>query len=239
MKIDNTNQPDWSKNVLMPKNNKRRSRKQLYVQGRLVNSVQYAISWGVLNKIWYAKDLKKKSKQSDAPSYAYIIKTWKGFANYYRALVKVGMQPRIGKSFEDKRKVYDEQKKRYVKSLLKQDYDIPKFVAQAGIKNRTDYRQYRKKHPELKQFLPSDGKIRALFGTFSMFFYEVEKYNVDLLITRYVEQSVKAGHWLYLKECDELNLDIRYAMNLLRPYLFNTFCYRKLQMLGLSDKLKR
>lgn len=237
--IQRQNQPSWSKRTLTPKGRvKCIHRKRVFVEGRPVNSVEYAVSWGVLNKIWYLDELRKKTKSPTAPSYSYIIKTWGNFTPYYRALVKAGMQPRPSRNKDEKRKVYDSAKKKYVKKLLKEDYDLAKFVAQANIKGRTEYREYRKNHAELKNVLPCDETIRKRFGSWTTFFYEVEKCNVDLLITRYVEQSASAGHWLYLKECDKLNLDIRYAMNLLRPFLFNTFCYRKLEMLGLQSRLK-
>lgn len=233
-RVQSDERPDWSKIRLQPRNTHKLEKKRIYRKGRDVNSVQYAIAWGVLNKIQYRDDLLRLSRNVDAPSYVWIIKQWKSFSNYYLALLKAGMQPRPPRSEAARRRFFDMQKGKMVFKLIRDDFEICKRIAELGILDRTAYRKYRKDHPEMKRILPNDNVLSQRFGSWELVRYEAQKYNVDALITRYVQQSAKAGHWLYLKECDKIKLDIRHAMKMLRPRLFNIFCYRKLELLGLT-----
>jgi hypothetical protein len=50
----------------------RKSKNYKNSNGRLVNTKEYAIAWGVINKPYSARDLYKKCQDSEAPSYKFI-----------------------------------------------------------------------------------------------------------------------------------------------------------------------
>ena len=232
--------PQWSKiNIKLSKSQKiRKTNNYKNSQGRLVNTREYAIAWGVINKPYSAKDLYIKCKDPEAPSYLYITeKQWKGYTRYYNDLVRAGMQPRPPRSDEQRRRLIGKAAKDgFRKGLLDKDYDIARIAAQYGVTTRQSYKKIRKQKPESKAFLPNVKTILKIFGTWKRFTYEVMKYNADLVITEYVRQSAECGHWLKLSECDKLNLPIRGIMDILRPTIFNALCYKKLTLMGF-DKL--
>lgn len=238
-------QPSWSKiNLRYSKRQSskkqkdkklmRKSKNYKNSQGRLVNTKSYAIAWGVINKPYSCNDLFIKCKDSEAPSYIFIIKKgWNGYVNYYKDLIKAGMQPRPPRTDEQKRKIIDKASKNgFRKGLLDKDYNIARVAAQYGVTTRQSYNKIRKEKPESKTFLPNVRTIYKIFGTWRRFQYQVMKYNADYVITEYVKQSAECGHWLKLSQCDRLKLPIRGIMNMLRPTIFNALCYKKLKLMG-------
>lgn len=236
--------PDWSDITIDGKKSRQKSRDRIRStyktkntrtnDGRLVNSREYAIAWGIMNKPYSSKDLQIKCRAFDAPSYAYIIKEWKNYIRYYRDLVKAGMEPKPPETDAEKRKIINPISGRILKKvLLTQDYNLAEYCANMGVTNRESYNNLRKKS-EIK--MPCSMTVCRRFGSFTRFMNEVRKYSVDLTITAYVKESMKAGHWLRLSECDKLKIPIRMAMDILRPKFFNSLCYRKMELLKLEDK---
>jgi len=200
-------------------------------EGILINSRQYAIAWGVLNKPYSNKELTKMCKKEDAPSYSFIKKEWKAYPFYYRDLIKHGMEPKPPITENEKRKIINHATGRTLKKvLIQEDYNLAKFCANLGVKNQKHYEELRSK-PENKPMMPFYSTVVKRFGTWHKFMYEVMKYNVDITITRYVEESIRAGYWLKIKDCNELKIPIRDAMNILRPRFFNALCYRKKELM--------
>lgn len=243
------NQPEWSK-INMKLNKKETKRNSKYIpkklrkcskycnaDGRFVNTKEYAIAWGVINKPYSQQDLFKKCKDMEAPSFYYILRVWKGYIRYYNTLVKAGMPPRPPRTEMQKRRYLGKvQKKGFKTGILPKDYEIAKMVAQLGIKTKKEYYDLRKERPELKVFLPSLNKIVIIFGSWKRFSYEIMKYNADLILTEYVKKSMEYNHWLKLSECDKLKIPIRGIMDILRPSLFNALCYRKLELINNGNR---
>lgn len=236
--------PEWSSITIDGKRSRQKFRdqtKRVYRtkntrsnDGRLINSREYAIAWGVINKPYSSAELRKKSRAFDAPSYQFILKEWKSYFEYYKDLVRAGMEPKPPKTDEEKRKIINPISGRILKRvLLTQDYNLAEYCANMNVKNVETYNKLREKS-EIK--MPSRTTIRKRFGSFTKFMNEVRKYSLDLTITLYVKESMKAGHWLRLSECDKLNIPIRKAMDILRPKFFNALCYKKMELLKLEDK---
>lgn len=221
---------DFQHKIRINKNNK-------YVnsQGRLVNTKEYAIAWGVINKPYSTSDLYNKCKNDpQAPSYVFITKRcWKGYPRYYDDLVKAGMQPRPPRTDRQRRQIIAKAAKNGFKlGLLDKDIDAIRIAAEYGAIRRSDYNKLRKQHPQLKVFLPSYHAIEVRFGNWSRFSYEVMKYNTDVVVNQYVKKSAQCGHWLKLSECDKLKIPIRGIMDILRPTIFNALCYKKLALMN-------
>lgn len=247
-------QPEWSKMDLkshktqtkmkvdfQPKKRKNKTLGYRSQDGRLVNTKAYAIAWGVINKPYSRQDLSTKcSKDPQSPSFYFIVnKCWKGYADYYNALVRAGMQPRPPRTDMQKRKMLGKVAKDGFKNgLLDKDYDVARLAAQYNVTTKQSYIKIRREHPEYKVFFPNVLTIVKRFGTWRRFQYQIMKYNTDLVLTEYVTKSAQAGHWLRLKECDKLNIPIRGIMDILRPTLFNVLCYRKLDLIGKRDSIK-
>lgn len=244
------NQPEWSK-IDMRISKKESKRSSDYVpkklkktnkyknkEGRFVNTREYAIAWGVINKPYSEKDLFNKCKDSEAPSYHYIMfQEWKGYSPYYKTLIKAGMPPRPPKTDMEKRKYLGKiEKKGFKTGILQKDYQIAKLTAQLGIKTKKQYSELRKQKPELKAFLPDAETIVRRFQTWKRFMYQVMKYDADLVLTEYVKKSFENNRWLKLSECDKLKIPIRGIMNILRPSLFNALCYKKLELINNGKK---
>lgn len=236
--------PDWSDITLDGKRSRQKFRDNIRSSyktkntrtndGRLVNSREYAIAWGVMNKPYSSAELRIKCRAFDAPSFAFIIKEWKNYVEYYKDLVRAGMEPKPPKTDAEKRKIINPISGRILKRvLLTQDYNLAEYCAQMGVTNRETYNKLREKS-EIK--MPHFSTINKRFGSFTRFMNEVRKYSIDLTITAYVKESMKAGHWLRLSECDKLKIPIRNAMDILRPKFFNSLCYRKMELLKLEDK---
>lgn len=205
--------------------------------GRLVNSREYAIAWGVINTPYSSTELRMKCKAFDAPSFAFILKEWKNYMEYYKDLVRAGMKPKPPKTDEEKRKIINPISGRILKRvLLTQDYNLAEYCAKMNVTNRESYNNLRKKS-EIK--MPSCVTVAKRFGSFTRFMNEIRKYNLDLTITIYVKESMKVGHWLRLAECDKLKIPIRKAMDILRPRFFNSLCYKKMELLKLEDSSLR
>lgn len=242
--------PDWSNINLKQSKNQHKKNKD-YVpkkrkrsnyrneEGRLVNTKAYAIAWGVINKPYSTTDLYNKCKAPDAPSYYFITrKCWKGYPFYYKDLVKAGMQPRPPRSDMERRKILGKVYAQGFKTgLLDKDYDIARMAAQYGVTTKQSYIDIRKINPQSKVFLPSMITLIKIFGTWKRFSYEVMKYNTDATINEYVTKSAQCGHWLRLSECDKLKIPIRGIMDILKPSIFNSLCYKKLSLLGLSSNI--
>lgn len=240
--------PEWSKIKIKQykyqvfhtqKKQKNKSKNSKDREGRLINTKEYAIAWGVINKPYSVTDLYKKCLDEYAPSFSFITrKCWKGYPRYYNDLVKAGMQPRPPRTDMQKRRMLGKiSRDGFRLGILEKDYQIAKLAAQFGITTKKSYVKLRKQKPELKVFLPSAECIIRRFGTWKRFSYEMMKYNTDLVLTQYVTKSAEAGHWLRLKECDKLKIPIRRVMDILRPQLFNVLCYKKLTLMGLRQKI--
>lgn len=232
-------QPEWADMNLKiskseSKQKKRKDKNYKNSQGRIVNTKQYAIAWGVINKPYSVIDLYNKCKDPQAPSYFFITqKAWKGYPFYYKDLVKAGMQPRPPRTDMEKRKLLGKTyNKGFKLGLLEKDYDIARVAAQYGVTTKQSYIKLRKQKPQSKQFLPSTITIVKRYGSWKRFTYEIMKYNVDCVINEYVHKSVELGHWLKLSQCDKFKLPIRGIMDILRPSVFNALCYKKLSLLG-------
>lgn len=218
--------------------NRKRKRQVIRVQrGRGVNTREYAIAWGVLNKPYSSKELYLKCKGNpNAPAYNYIVnREWKGFLRYYNALVKAGMEPRSDK--EKRRFIVKKVRNGFSIGLLKDDKELVKFAALHKLTTITIYTDFLKNNKEMSGIIPTANTVIHRFGTWRRFKYEVLKYNIELAITEYVKLSARYGHWLRLWECDKYDIPIREAMNLLRSSLFNAVCYRKLRVLGLDETI--
>lgn len=242
MKNNDIKENDWH-NITLDGSRARACHKDSYMNsykvkhyrnqdGRLVNSREYAIAWGVLNKPYSCKDLMIKCRQPDAPSYQYICKKeWKGYPFYYRDLVRHGMEPRPPRTDMEKRKIIHATTGNILRRvLLTEDYNLAKFAASIGVTSKKTYDEHRKNSAN-KQFMPCYETVVRRFGTWRLFMNEVMKYNVDIIMTRYVEGSIAAGHWLKLSECDKLKIPLRKAMDVLRPRFFNALCYRKKELM--------
>ena len=236
--------PDWSNITLDGKRSRQKFRDKIRFSyktkntrtndGRLVNSREYAIAWGIMNKPYSSAELRIKCRAFDAPSFAFIIKEWKNYVEYYKDLVRAGMEPKPPKTDEEKRKIINPISGRILKKvLLTQDYNLAEYCAKMGVTNRDTYNKLREKS-EIE--MPHCSTIGKRFGSFTRFMNEVRKYSIDLTITAYVKESMKVGHWLRLSECDKLKIPIRNAMDILRPKFFNSLCYRKMELLKLEDK---
>lgn len=245
--------PEWSKMDLKkhrtetkkssagePVKRKNKTMKYENSEGRIVNTKEYAIAWGVINKPYSMEDLYEKCRDADAPSYMFITKKcWQGYPRYYEALVRAGMEPRPPRTDMEKRRILGKiEKDGFRNGLLDKDYDVARIAAQYGITTRDSYNRVRREKPESKAFLPSSECIIRRFGSWSRFQYEVLKYNADALLTQYVEKSAECGHWLRIRECDKLRIPIRNLMDMLRPTLFNVLCYRKLEAIGKRDSIE-
>ena len=222
----------WGKDEPHP----RKSKMYRDSMGRLVNTREYAVAWGVLNRPYSSEELFKKCRDdADAPSYYYIVREWNGYTRYYRALVKAGMEPRPPRTDKEKRKIVGRAARDGFKSgLLEKDYDVAKVAAQYNISSRPEYEKVRRENPDAKALLPCVKVVIRRFGSWRRFLVEILKYSADAVLTRYVEESAAAGHWLRLSECDRNGIPIRRIMDILRPKLFNIICYRKLAALGLD-----
>ena len=245
-------QPEWSKTDLKksktetkksvdfePTKRMNKTTKYVNSEGRFVNTKAYALAWGVMNKPYSAKDLFNKCKDPDAPSYRFIVdKCWKGYPRYYDALVKAGMEPRPPRTDMEKRRILGKASRDgFRNGLLDKDYDVAKMAAEYGVTTKESYNRIRRENVESRAFLPSVNCIIRRYGSWSRFHYEVTKYNADAVLTEYVTKSAECGHWLRIRECDKLKIPIRGIMDLLRPTLFNALCYRKLELLGLSESI--
>lgn len=216
---------------------KYRTAKYVNSEGRVVNTREYAIAWGVLNKPYSREELISKCKSDpDAPSWRYLIRReWNGYTRYYNALVKAGMEPRPPRSDSEKRRILGKATRDgFINGLLDKDYDLAKMAAQFGVTTQKSYIRVRHDNPDAKALMPNVSVVIARFGTWKRFSHEVMKYNIDAVITNYVRASAEAGHWLRLSECDRLKIPLRKAMDILRPDLFNQVCYRKLAAMGLD-----
>jgi len=217
---------------------KRRIRKNMEYrssEGRLVNTREYAIAWGVLNRPYSLDELRRKCHDDpDAPSFQYIVKVgWQGYTRYYGALLKAGMEPRPPRTDNERRRALAKiSHDGFRMALLEADYDIAKLAAEYGVATQEDYRRVRREHPELRAALPSERVVVNRFGTWRHFSQEVMKYNVDAAMTAYVRESAERGRWLTPGECDGRKIPIRKVMDILRPRIFNAVCYRKLEALG-------
>lgn len=218
-----------------------KKRRKLDEYGRNVNTREYAIAWGVLNKPYSYKDLYNKCRAADAPSFHFITKEcWKGYVRYYNALVKAGMPPRPPRNDSERRMELAKKNNDCFKTaLLEKDYDAVRMAAEYGVSSLEDYNRIRKEKPESKVFLPKKENLVRHFGSWRRFMYEVMKYNADAVLTQYVSESAACGHWLRISECDRMKIPIRKLMDVLRPTLFNALCYRKLDLMGLRDKIKK
>lgn len=200
--------------------------------GRVVNTVEYAIAWGVQNKPWFKTSLMQMCKAKDAPSFAYIMRTFVTFERYYKALVNAGMQERpLWKEQDRELELKIAREKVEKLSFYTQNSDAAKMAAHYGILNRAQYKKIRNESEEARKVLPPPSVIEKVYGTFKRFMVEVMKYNADIVITQYVELSFKKGKWLTLRECDANKLPIRGIMDLLRPSVFNLLCYHKMRVL--------
>ena len=244
-----TSRPEWSEINPSGSRSKRRewngdhahakykTDKYVNSDGRVVNTREYAIAWGVLNKPYSLKELVSKCRSDpDAPSWRYIIeREWNGYTRYYNALVKAGMEPRPPRSDAERRRLLGKATREgFVNGLLDKDYDLARVAAQYNVITQDDYNRVRRENPDAKALLPAVNVIKKRFGTWKRFSHEVMKYNIDAVITNYVKASAEAGHWLRLSECDRLRIPLRKAMDILRPALFNQVCYRKLSAMGLD-----
>lgn len=215
-----------------------RNKNKVRNEGRLVNSREYALAWGVINEPYSVRDLRAKCKAHDAPSASYILKEWGGYPFYYRELVRRGMKPRPPKHRNEIRNaVHPTTGKILKRVLLTEDFNLARYVAELGITKAKDYSELRNREPARKQFMPDVTTIRKRFGSWRLFKNEVMKYNVDMIVDNYVRESVKAGHWLKISECDKLKIPLREAMNVLRPRFFNALCYRKKELLDSGNIL--
>lgn len=223
---------------------KRRFRKHMEYrnsEGRLVNTREYAIAWGVMNRPYSLSDLRRMCRQDpDAPSCNYIVKReWTGFSRYYSALLKAGMEPRPPRTDNERRRALAKiSRDGFEMALLESDYDIARLAAEYGVVTQVDYVRVRREHPELKAALPDVKTVKGRFGTWRHFTQEVMKYNVDATITVYVKESAERGRWLTPQECDSRRIPIRKVMDILRPRIFNAVCYRKLDAMGYARLLK-
>lgn len=202
--------------------------------GRLVNTKQYAIAWGIINKPYSSKQLYIKCRDQKAPSYYFIVrKAWKGYQDYYNDLVKHGMQRRPPRTEQERRKLLGKIEKRGFKTgLLDKDYDLVKMAAEYGVTSVISYNKIREDKKESKIFLPSVVTIYKRYGTWKRFIYLVRQYNTDYILDIYVRESAKIGHWLTLLQCDKLKIPIRKIMRILKPSIFNAVCYKKLSLMG-------
>lgn len=205
-------------------------------EGILINSVGYAIAWGLMHKPYSLKELRALCKSDDAPSVFFIEKTWKSYTFYYRELVKRGMEPRPPKNDSERRRQVDVVSGKIIRNILPKDYNIAEFAAKIGVKDKASYIELRK-NPVNLPFLPCAKTVVTRFGTWRKFMYEVMKYSVDTTVTRYVEESIEAGYWLKIGDCDKLKIPIRMAMDLLKPRFFNVLCYRKKELIDNSKVL--
>ena len=248
MKIDKQNAPDWSNVIIDGKRSRQKGMKNIRItwghknkrnnDGRIINSKEYAIAWGVLNKPYSQELLRKMCRNYDAPSFNFILRIFGNYVSYYKELLKYGMPPRPPRTDEEKRKIINHLSGRVIKRvLLTQDYNLAEYCAKNNIKTREEYKEFCKRS-EIK--IPCYNTVRKRFGSFTAFMNEVRKYSLDMTITDYVKESLKVGHWLRLSECDKLKIVIRPAMDILRPRFFNALCYRKMEILLEEDKsLKR
>jgi hypothetical protein len=236
--------PEWSSVIIDGKKSRQKFRDNTRAsykrkntrdnEGRLINSREYAIAWGVINKPYSYDSLRKLCGAYDAPSFSYILKEWKHYPAYYKDLVRAGMEPKPPKTDAEKRKIINPVSGRILqKVLLTQDYDLAEYCAKMNVINRDTYNKLRDKS-EIK--MPNYQTVARRFGSFTRFMNEVRKYSLDLTITVYVKESMKVGHWLRLAECDKLDIPIRKAMDILRPKFFNTLCYKKMELLKLQDE---
>ena len=216
---------------------KYKTAKYVNSEGRVVNTREYAIAWGVINKPYSKTELVSKCQSDpEAPSWRYLIeKEWNGYTRYYNALVKAGMEPRPPRSDAERRRLLGRATREgFVNGLLDKDYDLARMAAQYGVTTQKSYKRIRRENPDARALLPNETVIVKRFGTWKRFAHEVMKYNIDAVITNYVKASAEAGHWLRLSECDKLKIPLRTAMDILRPDLFNQVCYRKLAAMGLD-----
>ncbi len=200
--------------------------------GRVVNTIEYAIAWGVQNKPWCKTSLMQMCKAKDAPSFAYIMRTFVTYEKYYKALVKAGMEERPLWKEQDRELELKIARERVEKlSFYAKSSDAARMAAHYGILNRTQYRKIRSINEDARKVLPPVSVVEKVYGTFKRFMVEVMKYNADIVITQYVELSFEKGRWLTLRECDVNKLPIRGIMDLLRPSVFNLLCYHKMRVL--------
>ena len=180
------NRRKWGREVV-DEHKRRLTKRRGYVnsEGRLVNTREYAIAWGVINKPYSDEELRKKCRDPDAPSYHYITKSeWKGYTRYYRALVSAGMEPRPPRTDNERRHLIGKAAHDgFIIGLLEKDYDIAKIAAGYGVDSMESYKRIREEHPESKCFLPPTRTIQNRFGTWRRFMYEVMKYNADAVLT--------------------------------------------------------
>ena len=198
--------------------------------GRIVNTLEYAIAWGVKNKPYSRSQLYRMCSAPDAPAFPYLMHEFVTFERYYRALVKAGMEERpLWREQERSAELELQREKAEKLSFFTKSSDAAKMAAHYGIMGRKQYRKLRSENPEARKVLPPDATITKIYGSFKRFMVEVMKYNADIVITKYVELSHEIGKWLTLKECDEHSLPIRGIMDLLRPSVFNLLCYHKMR----------
>lgn len=199
-------------------------------EGIVINTLEYAIAWGVREKPYNKSQLMQLCKAKDAPSFAYLMRTFVTYERYYKALVKAGMPERpLWREQERSKELIEEREKAERLSFFAKDVDAARMAAQYGIVNRNQYRQLRIKDNEARKLLPPENVIRKVYGSFQRFMVEIMKYNADATITKYVELSRSKGRWLTLRECDSNKLPIRGIMDLLRPSVFNLLCYHKMR----------
>ena len=205
--------------------------------GVAVNTREYAIAWGVKNRPYSGAELRRMCADPNAPSWTFLTrKCWKGFVRYYNALVNAGMPPRPPRTDAERREVIGKAvNDGFLHGLLPEDYDIARIAAGYGIRTQADYNRVRKSDDDARRLLPCFPSLKKKFGNWKRFVYEVCKYDADMTMTEYVRKSAEAGHWLRIPECDSLGIPIRKVMDILRPRIFNTLCYRKLESMGLAS----
>lgn len=162
------------------------------------------IEWGNKNGIRVVRDLwRLASIKEDTPTFRNILEEFGSWGRYKKEL--------------------NISKKGFIKDMTDEEYI--QLCVKLGVKGTVI--DYMNKYNRYKGLLINYNNIIKKFGNWYNFKRLINCFNVDKLLEDYVENSIEYGHALTLKECDELGIEIRRAMNLYGRRVFNALIREK------------
>ena len=190
------------------KNQKKQKRKYKKVQRRQGvkrYSREQMIEWGKRNGVRVVRDLwKMASIQEDTPTFKMVLKQFGSWGAYKEA---IGLC---------------EQRQGYIGQRTQEQYI--RLCIRFNIQTAQDYKRIRKQY---KGIIISYNKLLDKFGNWYNFKRLLRCFDVDRILTEYVQASIEAGHALKLSECDKLGIQIRRAMNSYGRKIFNALVRKK------------
>lgn len=209
---------NWSQKYLRlsPQGRKRQINKGAKKQKRKYTKVQrrqnvkkytreQMIQWGRKNGVRVVRDLwKMASIQEDTPTFKMVLKQFGSWGAYKK---------QIGLYID---------RKGYIGQMTQEQYI--RLCIRFNIQTMYDYKRIRKQY---KGIIISYDKLMSIFGNWYNFKRLLTCFDIDRILTEYVQKSIQVGHVLKLYECDKLGIQIRKAMNCYGRKIFNILVRKK------------